>query len=163
MVIRTSPLRSVMKAVRVTEFGGPEVCKVVHIEKPTPASKQVCLLHSIKNVHSKPARFWNGTYFVCCTVSKMSTQNQPNFWWYLFRKNQKQLLPYDSISISNLGVVIVFFSAVQQFTLFWVLDNPNPKKCELLNSLGLGEALASANWSYQDKLTNCRPKLWDNK
>ena len=43
MVNRTSILRSVMKAVRVSEFGGPEVCKVVQTEKPTPASKQVYL------------------------------------------------------------------------------------------------------------------------
>ena len=95
----------------------------------------------------------------------MSTQNQPNFWWYLFRKNRKQLFTYDRMSISNLGAVVVLFlvkgkPSCSTVHTFWVLGNPNRKTVEQSR---LWVALASANWLYQDKLTNCRPKLWDNK
>ena len=44
MVSRSSAvLQKIMRAIRVTEFGGPEVCKVAEIPVPTAEAGQVSL------------------------------------------------------------------------------------------------------------------------
>jgi len=61
-VNRSNILRSVMKAVRVTEFGAPDVCKVAQIAKPTPASKQVLIKTEYSGLNPVDTYMRSGNY-----------------------------------------------------------------------------------------------------